>query len=384
MKVARVVAYAVDSGHAGWLFVKVESDEPTLHGWGEASLPFKINSVKAEVEVLADVIIGEDAFRTEHLWQLMYRQHSRGGLIASSAIAGIDQALWDLKARALGVPLYELLGGRVREHVRVYDHIETPLRKYDWGSPEGFAEAAGRSLADGFDAVKVYPVPSTRAHEGPEALRWAESVVASVREAVGDDADVIVDLHGRTSPATAIQYARAFEPYHPLFLEEPCQPEDVEAIARVARSTRIPIAVGERLATRWDFARVLEAHACAVVQPDLSYCGGISEFRRIADLAQLHSATVAPHNSAGPVATLHNVQAASALPSLLLLEQVRLDVPWRDEIVTSSPDIRGGFARASDRPGIGADVREDICLAHPYVHRPRSRSYAGDGSLLDE
>jgi galactonate dehydratase len=384
MKVARVATYAVDSGHSGWLFVKVESDDATLHGWGEASLPFKIKSVRAEVEGLADVIIGEDAFRTEHLWQLMYRQHSRGGLVTSSAIAGIDQALWDLKARALGVPLYELLGGRVRDRVRVYDHLETPLRKYDWDSPEGFAEAAGRSLADGFDAVKVYPVPATRALEGREALRWAESVLAAVRDAVGDDADVIVDLHGRTSPVTAIQYARAFEPYHPLFLEEPCQPEGVEALAKVARSTRTPIALGERLATRWDFARVLEARACAVVQPDLSYCGGISEFRRIADLAQLHFATIAPHNSAGPIATLHNIQAACTLPSFLLLEQVRLDVPWRDEIVTSPPDIRGGFAHPSDRPGIGADVREDICRAHPYEHHPRSRSYARDGSLLDE
>ena len=384
MKVARVATYAVDSGHAGWLFVKIESDDATLHGWGEASLPFKVKSVQAEVDALAGVIVGEDAFRTEHLWQLMYRQHSRGGLIASSAIAGIDQALWDLKARALGVPLHELLGGRVRDRVRVYDHIETPLRKFDWNSPEGFAEAARRSLDDGFDAVKVYPVPSTRVLEGREALRWAKSVLAAVRDAVGDDADVIVDLHGRTPPDTAIQYARALEPYDPLFLEEPCQPESVEALALVARSTRIPIAVGERLATRWDFARVLEARACAVVQPDLSYCGGISEFRRIADLAQLHFAAVAPHNSAGPIATLHNVQAASTLPSFLLLEQVRLDVPWRDEIVTSPPDIRGGFAYPSDRPGIGADVREDICLAHPYTHRPRSRSYAGDGSLLDE
>ena len=148
MKVARVATYAVDSGHAGWLFVKVESDEPTLHGWGEASLPFKINSVKAEVEVLADVIIGEDAFRTEHLWQLMYRQHSRGGLITSSAIAGIDQALWDLKARALGVPLYELLGGRVRERVRVYDHIETEWQFESAVSPQRWLR--GVALPDGF------------------------------------------------------------------------------------------------------------------------------------------------------------------------------------------------------------------------------------------
>jgi galactonate dehydratase len=383
MKLANIATYAVDSGHGGWLFIKAESDDPDLFGWGEASLPFKIPSVQAEIQTMADVIVGEDPFRTEYLWQLMYRQHSRGGLIAMSAIAGIDQALWDLKARALSVPLYELLGGRVRDRVRLYDHIETPLRTHDWSSPDGFAEAALHSVEDGFTAVKIYPVPARRTLEGRQAQRWAEAAVAAVRAAIGDDADVIVDLHGRTTPDTAIQYARAFEPYEPLFLEEPCQPESVEASARVARSTRIPVALGERFSTRWDFARALTAGACAVVQPDLSYCGGISEFRRVVDLAQLHFATVAPHHSGGPVAAAHNIQMASTVPNLLLLEHLRLDVTWRDSLVTSPPQIRAGFAQPADRPGIGLDLDTEACLAHPYKPSPRPSSYSADGTILD-
>ena len=362
----------------------MQTSNAALYGWGEASLPFKISSVRAEVEALAGVLVGMDAFRTEHLWQLMYRRHSRGGLVTASAIAGIDQALWDLKARALEVPLYELLGGRVRERVRAYDHVQTPLRDHDWSSPAGFAEAATRAVADGFSAVKVYPIPWKSRLEGRAAVRSAEAVVAAVRTAVGDDVDVIVDLHGRTDPVTAIRYAHAFEPLEPLFLEEPCGPENAGALAAVARATRIPIAVGERLSNRWEFARALTAGACAVVQPDVAYCAGISEFRRIADLAQLHLATVAPHNSAGPVATLHSIHLASTLPNLLVLEQLRLDVPWRDEVVTMSPQIRDGFAELPTGVGIGAEVDVDVCLAHPYTPRARPSSFASDGSLLDE
>jgi galactonate dehydratase len=314
----------------------------------------------------------------------MYRRHSRGGLVTSSAIAGIDQALWDLKARALQVPLYELLGGRVRDRVRVYDHVQTPLRDHDWSSPAGFAEAAARTVADGFGAIKIYPIPSQSRLEGSGAIGAAEGIVRSVREAVGDDVEVIIDLHGRTDPATAVRYAHAFEPYEPLFLEDPCGPESAEALAAVARATRIPLAIGERLSTRWEFARALTAGACAVVQPDVAYCAGISEFRRIADLAQLHLASVAPHNSGGPIGTLHSIHLAAALPNFLILEQLRLDVPWRDEVVTSPPQIREGFAELPAGAGIGADLDEEVCAAHPYAPRARPRAFSSDGSLLDE
>ena len=384
MRISRVVTYPVDAGVGGWLFVKVESDDPDLYGWGEAGLRLKVRPVRSEIEDLGELIVGEDALRTEHLWQLMYRQHARGGLVTMAAIAGIDQALWDLKARALGVPLYELLGGRIRDRVRVYEHVETRLRDFDRQKPESFAEAARQCVADGFDALKIYPIPFKSRLEGRRAVRRAEEVVAAVRDAVGEQVDLMVDLHGRTSPALAVQFAKAFEPYELMFLEEPCQPESVSALAAIARSTTIPIAIGERLATRWDFARVLEAGACSIVQPDVSHCGGITEFRRIVDLAQLHFATVAPHNPYGPIAAMHHVHLATTMPNLLILEQLRDDVGWRDEVVTFPLEFSDGSVRASERPGIGVDIVEDVCLAHPYVARPRDVPYSPDGAVLDD
>jgi galactonate dehydratase len=384
MKISRVVTYAVDAGVGAWLFVKVESDDPDLYGWGEAGLRLKARPVRAEIEDLGDLIVGEDAFRTEHLWQLMYRQHARGGLVTMAAIAGIDQALWDLKARALGVPLYELLGGRVRDRVRVYEHVETRLRDFDRQKPESFAEAALQCVADGFDALKIYPIPFKGRLEGRRAVRRAEEVVAAVRDAVGEQVDLMVDLHGRTFPALAVQFAKALEPYELMFLEEPCQPESVSALAEIARSTTIPIATGERLATRWEFARLLEAGACSIVQPDVSHCGGITEFRRIVEIAQLHFATVAPHNPYGPIAAMHHVHLATAMPNLLILEQLRDDVPWRNEVVTSPLEFSDGYVRAPGRPGIGVDIVEDVCLAHPYVARPRDVPFSSEGAVLDD
>jgi galactonate dehydratase len=265
----------------------------------------------------------------------------------------------------------------------VYEHVEPRLRDFDRQKPESFADAARQCVANGFDAVKIYPIPFKGRLEGRRAVRWAEEVVAAVRAAVGEEVDLMVDLHGRTYPTLAVQFARAFEPYELMFLEEPCQPESVSALAEIARSTTIPIATGERLATRWEFARLLEAGACSIVQPDVSHCGGITEFRRIVEIAQLHLATVAPHNPYGPIAALHHLHLATAMPNLLILEQLRDDLPWRDEVVTSPLEFNDGAVCASERPGIGVDVVEEVCLAHPYVARPRDVPFSPDGAVVD-
>ena len=205
----------------------------------------------------------------------------------------------------------------------------------------------------------------------------------TVREAVGDDADVMVDLHGRTSPSTAIEIGRALEPLRPWWLEEPCQPGNVEATAEVARALRIPIATGERLATGHEFRAYLDARACAVIQPNACYCGGISGFRRIAALAETAQVAIAPHNPNGPIGSMVSVQLAFALPNVLILEQVRSDVPWRSEIVDHPIEIAGGLVDPPTRSGIGVEVVEDVAAAHPgrspapHVHR------APDGSFLD-
>ena len=288
------------------------------------------------------------------------------------------------RRRRSGYPLFELLGGPVRDRVRTYVNLGSELGG-DARHPEAWADAARAACEDGFDAMKVYPAAPARPLEGSSYVRDTEELVRTVREAVGDDADVMVDLHGRTSPSTAIELGRALEPLRPWWLEEPCQPGNVEATAEVARALPIPIATGERLATGHEFRAYLDARACAVIQPNACYCGGISGFRRIAALAETAQVAIAPHNPNGPIGTMVSVHLALALPNVLILEQVRSDVPWRAEIVDHPIEIdwRATSTRPRD-PGSASSsskrsrrhIREDplrrICIA-----LPTARSWTG-------
>jgi galactonate dehydratase len=248
---------------------------------------------------------------------------------------------------------------------------------------EAWADAARATREAGFDAMKVYPAPPARPLEGEPFLRKVEELVAAVRGAAGDDADVMVDLHGRTTPATAIQVAHRLSALRPWFLEEPCQPGDVDAMVEVARAVDVPIATGERLITRYEFREHLERRACAVVQPNVCYCGGVSELRRIAAMAETALVSVAPHNPNGPIGAMVSVHLALALPNFLILEQVRGDVPWRREVVDEPLETRGGWVDAPTRPGIGLELVEEVAAAHPGGRaRPHLR-FALDGSLLD-
>jgi galactonate dehydratase len=231
--------------------------------------------------------------------------------------------------------------------------------------------------------MKVYPVSPARPLEGTAALRESEELVARVREAAGDDADIMVDLHGRTTPAMAIEVGRVLAPYRPWFLEEPCQPGNVDAMVEVARAIPIPIATGERLASRHEFSELVEKRACAVVQPNVCYCGGVSELRRIAALAETSFVSVAPHNPNGPIGTMVSIHLALALPNFLILEQVRDDVPWRREIVDRPLETVAGYAMPPTGPGIGVELVEEVAAAHPGGSPPPHLRFAPDGALLD-
>jgi galactonate dehydratase len=302
-----------------------------------------------------------------------------------SALSGIDQALHDIKAKALGVPLYELLGGRVRDRVRLYDHLGggESSAVYDDATPESFAERARASVADGFTALKILAVPPSRSLEGAASLRQAEALMGAVRDEVGDAVDVMVDLHGRTTAAAAIQYGLALAPFRPWFLEEPVQPGNVDALVEVARALPIPVATGERLVTRWEFREVLEKRACAVIQPDVCHCGGVAELRRIAAHAETHYIGVAPHNPLGPIATAVNIHLALAMPNFLIQEVMRADVPWRDEVVDAPLEIVDGHILPPGRSGIGVEVDEGAAAAHPYRPEPVTRAFQPDGAVAD-
>lgn len=228
MKITAVKTVVVNAKLRNWIFVRVETDVPGLVGLGEATLEFQTRAVVGAIEDLAPLVVGEDPRRIEHLWQAMYRYpFFKGGVVTMSAVSGIDQALHDLKAKDLGVPLWQLLGGLSRDRLRMYDHLGggDSSAVYDDPAAELFAEKAARSRADGFSAVKILAVGKTAPLDGLAALKGAERLMAAAREGAGDDMDIMVDLHGRTSAAMAIQYAKVLEPFRPFFLEEPCQPE---------------------------------------------------------------------------------------------------------------------------------------------------------------
>jgi galactonate dehydratase len=385
MKISAIRTVVVHARMRNWVFVKVETDEG-LVGWGEASLEWKTRAVVAAVEDLAPFVLGVDPRRIEHIWQVLYRQpFFRGGPVALSALSGIEQACWDILGKSLGAPLYQLLGGKVRDKVRVYDHLGggTTEAVYLTSEPERFAELALASVAQGFSAVKVLLVPRSYPLEGRKALLHVERTMTKLRDAVGDEVDVMVDFHGRTTPAQAIRYARVLEPFSPLFIEEPVLPENVPALERVSRAVTVPVAAGERLVTRFGFRELCERQAVAVVQPDLCHCGGVGEARKIASMAETYYLAVAPHNPLGPIATAVAVHFGQAVPNFLILEAMRQDVPWRDEVVRDPVTVVDGFAVAPDKPGIGVEVDERAAARHPFQQEEIERYFHDDGSVAD-
>ena len=309
----------------------------------------------------------------------------KGGIVTMSALSGIDQALHDLKAKHLGIPLWQLLGGLSRKRLRMYDHLGggSSDSVYNSADAASFAEKAARSREDGFSAVKILAVGRTAPLDGLAALKEAETLMAAARDGAGDDIDIMVDLHGRTTAAMAIEYARVLEPYRPFFLEEPCQPEDWQGTARVARSTRIPIAAGERLVHRHEFLPLLQAQAIAVAQPDVCHAGGLTETRRIATLCDSFGVSMAPHNPLGPIATMVNIHLGFATPNFLIQEVMRADVPWRDEVVSGVTPIVAGHVEPSQAPGIGVEIDLAAAARHPFKEVRPIQWYHADGSVAD-
>jgi galactonate dehydratase len=386
VKIAGVSTLVVNAAMRNWVFVKVQTEEPELYGWGEATLEWKTRSVVGAVDDLARLVVDEDARRIEHLWQIMVRQHFwKVGIEGMTAISGIEQALWDVKGKLLGQPVYELLGGRVRDGVRVYDHLGGGLMDVMYGAPEPqrFAEEALRVKEKGYTALKFMPVPRTEPAEGLESVRLAERVVAAVRDAVGPDVDLMVDLHGRASPAMAIRYLDAFEPYGLLFFEEPCPTDDLEATAQVARRSRTPIATGERLVGRHQFRELFERRACHIVQPDLSHCGGLWEARKIAAMAETYSMAVAPHNPNGPIATAAAIHFGLSTPNWLIQEAITSDVAWRGDVLDEPTHVVDGYVAPPTRPGLGVDIDEREAANHPFADEVVQRWFHPDGTVAD-
>lgn len=356
MKITRITPIMADGGHRVFVFVKVETDQPGLIGWGEATLEGKPRAVAGCIQDMEPMILGQDPRRIEHCWQILYRSGFwRMGVIGLSAISGIEQALWDIKGKDLGVPVYELLGGRVRDKVRCYTH-------FGGDTPEAMAEDALSKKAKGWTAIKTVPVPITNVIDGPRKLRAAEAGLRATREAVGDEVDILLDMHGRLTPQMAIQYAKCFEPYAPLFIEEPCQAENAAVMARVARATTIPVATGERLFLRWGFREILETGGASLLQPDPCHCGGISETRKIATMAETYYAGLAPHNPYSPLATAVGVHIDLVSPNFVIQEMIDPDTaPEAQALIVEPLRVVNGHILPPEKPGLGVEVNEAEC-----------------------
>jgi galactonate dehydratase len=307
MKIGKIETFYVPPR---WLFVRVEADEGAV-GWGEASLEGHAEAVEGAFAALRDRFLGHDPYRIEDVFQIGYRGgFYRGGPVLMSALAGLEQALWDLKGRALGLPAWEMMGGRVRDRIRAYAWI-------GGDRPHEIGEAAAARRAQGFSAVKMNATAELDWIGTPKSF---DEVVARVEAAQAAGMDVGLDFHGRVHRPMAKQLARALEPLGLLFIEEPLLSENPEGLAQLAQLVSTPIALGERLHSRWDFRPFFEAGAVDIVQPDLSHCGGILEARRIAAMAEAYDVAVAPHCPLGPLALAACLQLAATAPNAALQE----------------------------------------------------------------
>ncbi len=273
MKITKIETHVCHARMRNWVFVKVLTDQPGLWGWGEATLEWHTRAVVGAVEDLATLVVGEDPTRIEHLWQMMFRQHfwHAGGVVRATALSGIDIALWDIAGKIQGVPCHKLWGGPVRDYVRTYCHLGGGRMEdfyvVDPADAKRFGELARHAVDEGFTAFKSMAVPPTAPIEGLRPLRYAEACVRAMRDAVGEEIDIMVDCHARPSPRMGLAFARALEPYGLYWLEEPCWPESVAGLADIQRAVATPIATGERLVGQYAFRDLLAARARASCSP---------------------------------------------------------------------------------------------------------------------
>ncbi|MEU9360280.1 galactonate dehydratase [Streptomyces sp. NPDC048301] len=353
MKITRVETFAVPPR---WLFCRVETDEGVV-GWGEPVVEGRAATVRTAVHELAEVIMGQDPLRIEDHWQTMSKgSFYRGGPVLSSAVAGLDQALWDISGKVYGAPVHQLLGGPVRDRVRAYTWV-------GGDEPTQIAEAVREQVEAGFTAVKMNASGRMNRLATTRDIDQVVSRAAAAREALGDDRDFAVDFHGRFTTANAAKLLPHLAPYNPLFVEEPVLPEYTHRLGDLVAGSPVPIATGERLFSRTDVLPALTA-GVAVIQPDLSHAGGISEVRRIAALAETFDVLLAPHCPLGPVSLAASLQVAFSTPNFLIQEQsigihYNVGAGPLDYLADPAPlEFHGGHFLRSTAPGLGIEVDE--------------------------
>jgi galactonate dehydratase len=378
MKITAINCHLHSGAFSDLIFVEVQTDQPGLVGWGECTLPGKPHAVAGAVQDAARLIVGRDATNIRSCWETVYRHgYWRGGAIETSALSGIDIALWDIAGKVAATPIHRLLGGAVRTALRTYANIGLST------DPDELASRARAAVLAGFDIVKFYPLPPMIAQPATHVVRQVHDCCAAVREAIGPGRDFAIDLHGRPQPHAVIAIERAIRDLNPLWIEEPVPVEDEAALREVRRKFATPIALGERLFTRWQFRRVLEAQLCDIIQPDVGNAGGISELRVIADMAEAHSVVFSPHSPNAILHTAASLQVAAIAQSFGALE-FRPSPDTMSGLFSTPESLTGGpgsFALPVSA-GLGIAVNPEKCKLDPS-RIPVLAETAADGTPLD-
>lgn len=351
----------VESILAGRVFIKISTDEG-ITGWGEA-LGTRPQAVASAVQEFARYLVGKDPTRIEHHWQTMYRSYFwRGGIILTAAISGIETALWDILGKSLDVPVYQLLGGKCRDKIRVYITLYDRIVDQDsW-----FEMMKEKKIT----AVKFCPFTfeTVRPIEGWGKMKKAVERVKKMREKIGDETDMLIECSGKMSPSMAVSFCEEIAPYHPFFVEEPCPPENIDAMAQITEKASVPIAAGERIFTKFGFVHLLERAKLAAIQPDLSACGGIMEAKKISAMAEARYVAVAPHNSGGPLLTAVSLQLDACTPNFVIQECCFMESGTLGEGTLKKPfEIKNGHIEIPDGPGLGIEMDEKVLAERPYM-----------------
>lgn len=362
MKITDLTTFTVYAFRTNFVFVRLETDEG-VSGVGEGTLEYKEHALLGALEDIRRVLLGQDPREVERICHELCRDsYWRTGPVLQSALSAVNIALWDIKAKLCSVPLYELLGGRVRDRVRMYAN--------GWFSgarePEEFAAAAKAAAALGVTALKWDPFGRAYLHLDRQELNRSVEIVEAVRGAVGNDVDLLIECHGRFDIATGIRIAHAMKPYDPMFIEEPTPPDSLDALAEVRRNAPVPIAAGERIYAPAQFREFLDKGCADYAQPDVSHCGGISAVMKMAAMAESHYVALAPHNPSGPVANAATLHLAASLPGFRILEIMLTDVKWRSELTDERVVFEEGCIRIPEGPGLGLSLREDACRRYPF------------------
>ncbi len=389
MKITTITTRIVNAEMRNWVFVKVETDDPGLFGWGEATLEWKTRAVVGAIDDLAPLLLGRDPRDIEQAVRVL-KKHSfwRLGVIGMSAVSGIELALWDILGKHLGVPVWRLLGGQVRDRVRVYTHLGLGDMRavYETLSAAPLVERAGEVVARGYRAFKAVFIPYTNYHAPLPDIDRVARMMEALRSAVGPEVEVMVDFHGRpASAAAALAYIDVLAPYRPLFVEEPLPPGETGALAAVAQRTSVPLATGERLIDRAEFHDLLATRAVSILQPDICHCGGLGEAKKIAAMAEAVSVGVAPHNPLGPIAGVAALHFAVSTPNHVIQEEMVGAVPWYFDVVDGPIRMVDGFWQVPQAPGLGITVDEAECARHPFAPEVLHTRNAvlDDGTIVD-